>query len=62
MKPENKEMRLMYLLKRINDPRCPRFGGFGYRGHGVGMGRLLLAVTAHAWKRNGKVVLTNGAY
>ena len=58
----NKDLRLLELLKRLRDPRCPRFGGVGYAGRGYGMGRFLLGLTAYVEKKNGKVVLRNGLY
>lgn len=58
----DKQLRLLELLKRLRDPRMPKHGGYAYNGRGVGMGRLLLGQTAYAQKRNGKVVVTNGAY
>ena len=58
----NKEIRILELLKRLRDSRMPRFGGHEYKGAGVGMGRFLLGLTAHGFKKNGKVVISNGAY
>jgi len=57
-----KPVRTLQLLKRLQDPRCPKFGGHEYAGRGRGMGRLILNVTAYAITRNGKVVISNGAY
>jgi len=58
----DKSLKLMELLRRLRDPRMPRFGGHEYKGLGVGMGRFLLGLTAYAEHRNGKVLLSNRAF
>src|SRR3990167_8390796 len=55
MKKQNSE-NLAALVKLLKDPRMPTYGGHEYKGAGTGMGRLLLGLTAHGRKINGKVV------
>lgn len=54
---------MIQLLRRFQDSRCPRFGGYQLPDKsGRGMGRLIGNITFHGRKVNGKVVISNGAY
>lgn len=59
----NSNVCTLEFLKRLRDPRMPRYGGHEFKGAGVGMGRFLLGLTAYAVKRHkGRVVIVNEAY